>query len=1099
MASAQVLRKQEHLEAGKKKLEEFRRKKAAERAKKTTSTSQVHASDGVIHQKQPSEIEHVRLTDANGVGTSDALADGRLEPSGFAPKVAIKESDISIKSDISSSSDKNVTPSPPSRHNDINSSVLEHSNLNNEDYKDAASVGSDGFRTAKDIFQIRKDDYGSSSQVSSGVGNDHFVTHQAPSSQENHTSSHSTYHDLDNYPSNNIDDPEKIFHMKLSGSDDYMGSVNQSYPWTSDNRYADYNSDARSSSSHAPSSPPAAGRRNRPSFLDSIQITKGPLSSPPLFGAEKADMSKPKVFPVDGLESSGSQRSANSSVAAGDGVGLFNHVSENKYDFFPSKQNDDFAALEQHIEDLTQEKFSLQRALEASRALAESLASENSALTESFNQQGSVVNQLKFDLEILQQEIKTQLVELEAVKREYANAQMECNAADERAKLLASEVIELEEKALRLRSNELKLERQLENTQAEISSYRKKMASLDKDRQDLQSTIDALQEEKKLLQSKLRKASSSGNSIDLSKTSRPKHDVSTSTEDLESGNSENLGTALPGDDAPSSQVSHESIHFSLEVGNRERPVDTSVVSRIIPKLPAFVAVLNSLRFLIRTELNKELTRKLEAQTQRLELLTAQSMVNDNTQPRQLDPRAVHENTTYADEGDEVEDDELYMAPLLFVSNKLEYLLPVSYSVAMAMASGILSSMPFSLSILSASSTEGTSSKSVKLRDDWRQKSRPVPPGGSRTSRSWSRQEIDSLDEAYMGVYEDLLYARKTNPVEGAQWTGIVTTIAMEMLRSGMVEAVVCVQSDPDDRFTPRPILARTPEEVLAAKGVKPTLSPNLNTLALIEAAGVKRLLFCGVGCQVQALRSVEHHLNLEKLYVLGTNCVDNGTREGLDKFLKAASTDPETVLHYEFMQDYKVHLKHLDGHIEEVPYFCLPANELTDVIAPSCYSCFDYTNALADMVVGYMGVPKYSGLSMTQHPQYVTIRNERGKEMLNLVKDLLEITPTISSGDRRPFVMETVKADDKAKLGKGPSQTAPKFIGDLIAFILNLIGPKGLEFARYSLDYHTIRNYLHVNRAWGKQRADRHIPSYAKKLVSMYNQNGEIDQMLSAK
>lgn len=38
------------------------------------------------------------------------------------------------------------------------------------------------------------------------------------------------------------------------------------------------------------------------------------------------------------------------------------------------------------------------------------------------------------------------------------------------------------------------------------------------------------------------------------------------------------------------------------------------------------------------------------------------------------------------------------------------------------------------------------------------------------------------------------------------------------------------------------------------------------------------------------------------------NCflVDNGTREGLDKFLKAASSEPETVMHYEFMQDYKV-------------------------------------------------------------------------------------------------------------------------------------------------------------------------------------------------
>ncbi|EEF44323.1 7-hydroxymethyl chlorophyll a reductase, chloroplastic [Ricinus communis] len=438
---------------------------------------------------------------------------------------------------------------------------------------------------------------------------------------------------------------------------------------------------------------------------------------------------------------------------------------------------------------------------------------------------------------------------------------------------------------------------------------------------------------------------------------------------------------------------------------------------------------------------------------------------------------------------------------------------------------------------SKDTNSNSSNKSVKLREDWRQRSRPIPPGGTYPAKDhcsrcglcdtyyishvrnacaflgdgMSRIEgleavvhgrgrkIDSSDEMYLGVHEELLYARKTKPVEGAQWTGIVTTIAIEMLKADMVDAVICVQSDPEDRLSPRPVLARTPQEVLAAKGVKPTLSPNLNTLALVEASGVKRLLFCGVGCQVQALRSVEHHLNLEKLYVLGTNCVDNGTREGLDKFLKAASDEPETVLHYEFMQDYKVHLKHLDGRIEEVPYFCLPATDLVDVIAPSCYSCFDYTNALADLVVGYMGVPKYAGVSMTQHPQYVTVRNDRGREMLDLVRGLLEITPTISSGDRRPFVMETVKADDNAKLGKGPSQSAPKFVGNFLAFILNLIGPKGLEFARYSLDYHTIRNYLYTNRAWGKARAERHTPSYAKKIVEMYNQNGQIDQMLQNK
>lgn len=59
---------------------------------------------------------------------------------------------------------------------------------------------------------------------------------------------------------------------------------------------------------------------------------------------------------------------------------------------------------------------------------------------------------------------------------------------------------------------------------------------------------------------------------------------------------------------------------------------------------------------------------------------------------------------------------------------------------------------------------------------------------------------------------------------------------------------------------------------------------------------------CAYVMQVQAIRAVEKYLGLEKLYVLGTNCVDNGPRQGLEKFLKAASTSPDTVLHYEFMQ-----------------------------------------------------------------------------------------------------------------------------------------------------------------------------------------------------
>ena len=49
------------------------------------------------------------------------------------------------------------------------------------------------------------------------------------------------------------------------------------------------------------------------------------------------------------------------------------------------------------------------------------------------------------------------------------------------------------------------------------------------------------------------------------------------------------------------------------------------------------------------------------------------------------------------------------------------------------------------------------------------------------------------------------------------------------------------------------MIARSVPEILAARGVKPVLSPSLEVLAALEACGSKRVLFIGVGCQVRAL------------------------------------------------------------------------------------------------------------------------------------------------------------------------------------------------------------------------------------------------------
>jgi 3,8-divinyl protochlorophyllide a 8-vinyl-reductase (ferredoxin) len=332
------------------------------------------------------------------------------------------------------------------------------------------------------------------------------------------------------------------------------------------------------------------------------------------------------------------------------------------------------------------------------------------------------------------------------------------------------------------------------------------------------------------------------------------------------------------------------------------------------------------------------------------------------------------------------------------------------------------------------------------------------------------RNLDNPDELYFGVHQDMMAARKQQPIEGAQWTGIVSSLAIEMLNRGLVEGVVCVQNTKEDRFQPMPIIARTPEEILAARVNKPTLSPNLSVLEQIEQSGMKRLLVIGVGCQIQALRAVEKQLGLEKLYVLGTPCVDNVTRAGLQKFLETTSRSPDTVVHYEFMQDFRVHFKHEDGSTETVPFFGLKTNKLKDVFAPSCMSCFDYVNSLADLVVGYMGAP--FGW------QWIVVRNDTGKEMLELVKDQLDTQPVMSQGNRKEAVQQSIPAYDKGV-------TLPMWAAKLMGVVIERIGPKGLEYARFSIDSHFTRNYLYVKRNH-PQKLEEHVPEFAKRIVGQY-------------
>ncbi|XP_020886928.1 uncharacterized protein LOC9319575 isoform X2 [Arabidopsis lyrata subsp. lyrata] len=701
MASATSSRRQEDAEAGRRKLEQFRKQKAAERAKKASQSSttqpvvdnsqqSVTDSDGVVASMSNGPLNQSAETSSNETHTKSSFSGDvyNLSFSNIAPDDGSKErskqddgQESLGKVDFSNSLE--VIGSLKDLTVNTRPEVVPYSNI---DKQSSESFGlASTLRESDAVPNDTSPFSGTSMQMDGFIHGSGLISSRKDSLQPT-TRMAGTFHEVaeNQQGSGELGGGSIVQKPTLSSSYLFRSPDTSSRPSES----SDFSVNFTSSSPLNSAKSEAIVKRSRPSFLDSLNISRAPETQyqHPEIKADLVTSSGSQLTGSDGFGPSyisGRRDSNGPSLTSGasDSPNPFekfrsplypaaNGVMPGFTDFSMPKQNDDFTALEQHIEDLTQEKFSLQRDLDASRALAESLASENSSMTDTYNQQRGLVNQLKDDMERLYQQIQVQMGELESVRIEYANAQLECNAADERSQILASEVISLEDKALRLRSNELKLERELENAQAEMLSYKKKLQSLEKDRQDLQSTIKALQEEKKVLQTMVQKASSGGKSTDLSKTSTSRKNASTSTEAIsdttpKSSNQETDSATLLESDSSNTAIIPETGQLTLEGFSLSVPADQMRVIHNINTLIAELAIekeelvqaLSSelSRSAQVQELNKELSRKLEAQTKRLELVTAQKMAIDNVSPekQQLDSHVVQERTPIADEGDEV--------------------------------------------------------------------------------------------------------------------------------------------------------------------------------------------------------------------------------------------------------------------------------------------------------------------------------------------------------------------------------------------------------------------------------------------------------------
>ncbi len=338
------------------------------------------------------------------------------------------------------------------------------------------------------------------------------------------------------------------------------------------------------------------------------------------------------------------------------------------------------------------------------------------------------------------------------------------------------------------------------------------------------------------------------------------------------------------------------------------------------------------------------------------------------------------------------------------------------------------------------------------------------------------RDPDRADETHFGPFRRMVRASLMSPLPGAQWTGIVTRIAERLLETGAVDAVLTMAPDPSDRWRPIPVLVTKPEGMAACRGMRMGYAP---LLALLEPAlrrGYKRLAVIGIPCQIHALRALEKQLGFERLYVIGTPCSDNTTTERFHQFLELLADDPETITYLEFRADFHVELRFSDGRKKEIPFLKLPISKLPPNFFPlTCRTCVDYTNALADITVGYMG---------GQGEQWMLVRNDRGEELVELLEGEIRLSATGSAGKRRGPVKGFLANVERAAGGL-PLRAMPDWLRPIVGWLIPRFGPRGLEFARARVEMKAVETVLHLRRE-RPRRMRSMIPDHVWALVKPY-------------
>lgn len=212
----------------------------------------------------------------------------------------------------------------------------------------------------------------------------------------------------------------------------------------------------------------------------------------------------------------------------------------------------------------------------------------------------------------------------------------------------------------------------------------------------------------------------------------------------------------------------------------------------------------------------------------------------------------------------------------------------------------------------------------------------------------------------LGNYKTAVSARSTDAdiLKYSQDGGIVTQLFAYALEEGIIDGAI-VAGPGDEPFKPEPLVATTKAELLAARGTKYTISPNM---ALIKEAtrsyGLDRIGIVGTPCQMQAVRKAQLYPMAMRgvpdkiALAIGIFCMENFPYMGLESLVEDhCNTKMESTTKMDIGKGkFTVYTER--GAVSQIPLSLTNKYE-----QPGCGICLDYVANLADVSTGSVGSP----------------------------------------------------------------------------------------------------------------------------------------------